>query len=87
MNIREDLDQATRAARELETAVRRLQNRIGRHLDVQRLAEDVERCQSDLRRLIGQTRQPAGHPELVIIPDDDYDATMWQDADHEGVRP
>ncbi|MFC0622471.1 hypothetical protein [Kribbella deserti] len=87
VNIREDLDHATRAVRDLEAAVGRLQHRIGHHLDVQRLADDVQRCQADLLRLTTQTRQPASHPDLVLVPDDDYDATMWQDADHEGVRP
>lgn len=84
-------DQALRVTREavtsLATAVARLRQEYGNTLGMARLSSDVDRFTADLDEL----GPPApGHqrglaPEdLLEIPDEPYDDSMWVDAEHEG---
>jgi hypothetical protein len=86
MTIHDELDRTRRAVQALETSLAGLRNRLGEHLDVLRLIDDVARCSVDLRRLEEQVGVPSRH-ELVVIPDDDYDHSLWGagDVDHEGL--
>jgi hypothetical protein len=89
MTINDDLTRARGAVRSLESAVRGLRTQLGAHIDVQRLADDIERCASDLSRLeqqAGTFRQTPERP-LVVIPDGEYDTSMWSegDVDAEGL--
>jgi hypothetical protein len=86
MTIQDELSQTRRAVQNLEKALTGLRNRLGPHLDVLRLIDDVGRCSADLSRLEQQLAPPC-RPDLVVIPDDDYDHRLWAtgDADHEGV--
>ena len=84
MTISEELDRTRAALLALEKSLMALRNRIGPHLDVLRLLDDLERCTADLRRLEQQVRAPRRH-ELVVIPDDDYDHDFWGEAEHEGL--
>ncbi|TDO69012.1 hypothetical protein EV651_10148 [Kribbella sp. VKM Ac-2571] len=85
MTISEDLDRTRAALLALEKALMALRNRVGPHLDVLRLLDDLERCTADLRRLEQQVRPAPLAGELVAIPDDDYDPDFWADAEHEGL--
>ena len=84
MTISDELDRTRAALLTLEKSLMALRNRLGPHLDVQRLLDDLERCTSDLRRLEQQVRAPRRH-ELMVIPDDDYDPDFWADAEQEGL--
>jgi hypothetical protein len=86
MTIHDELGQTRRAVQNLEKALAGLRNRLGPHLDVLRLLDDVTRCSTDLRRLEEQAGPPRLQ-ELVAIPDDDYNHNLWAtgDADHEGL--
>jgi hypothetical protein len=86
MTISDELDQTRSALQALQKSLTALRNRVGPHLDVLRLQDDVDRCSTDLRRLEQQVRAPRRH-ELVVIPDDDRDHGLWGagDVDHEGV--
>jgi hypothetical protein len=86
MTIHDELDRTRRAVHGLEKALAGLRNQLGPHLDVLRLADDVARCSADLARLEEQLRAPR-RPELLVIPDDDYDHALWGagDVDHEGL--
>ncbi|TDX03508.1 hypothetical protein [Kribbella sp. VKM Ac-2566] len=84
MTISDELDRSRAALLALEKALMALRNRVGPHLDVLRLLDDLERCTTDLRRLEQQVRAPRRH-ELVAIPDDDYDPEFWADVEHEGL--
>jgi hypothetical protein len=86
MTINDELDRTRRAVQALETSLAGLRNRLGEHLDVLRLIDDVTRCSADLRRLEEQVGVPSRY-ELVVIPDDDYDHSLWGagDVDHEGL--
>ncbi|NEA37438.1 hypothetical protein [Streptomyces sp. SID13031] len=86
MTIQDELGQTRRAVQNLEKALAGLRNQLGAHLDVLRLIDDVARCSADLQRLEQQVGTPSRH-ELVVIPDDDYDHSLWATgaADHEGL--
>ncbi|MER7244717.1 hypothetical protein [Kribbella sp. NPDC000426] len=84
MTISEELERTRAALLALEKSLMALRNRIGPHLDVLRLMDDLERCTADLRRLEQQVRAPH-RGELVVIPDGDYDPDFWAEAEHEGL--
>jgi hypothetical protein len=84
MTISGELDRTRTALLALEKSLVALKNRLGPHLDVLRLLDDLERCTADLRRLEQQVRAPRRH-DLVVIPDDDYDHDFWAEAEHEGL--
>ena len=70
----------------LAAAVLRIRNEYGDTLGVRRLTADVDRLNESLDHL-GEPlpgHRPAIHPdEMVLIPDDPYDESMWQDAQSE----
>jgi hypothetical protein len=70
----------------LAAAVLRIRNEYGETLGVRRLTADVDRLNESLDNL-GDPQpghRPAVHPdEMVLIPDDPYDESMWQDAQSE----
>jgi hypothetical protein len=76
-----------KAASSLHEAVERLRLEFGDTLGVRRLVSDVRRFADDLDEL-GDPRpghRPGPPPEeLEEIPDEEYDASMWSDAEHEG---
>ena len=84
MTISEELERTRAALLALEKSLMALRNRIGPHLDVLRLLDDLERCTADLRQLKQQVRAPH-RGELVAIPDGDYDPDFWADAEQEGL--
>jgi hypothetical protein len=70
----------------LAAAVLRIRNEYGDTLGVRRLTTDVDRLQADLDEL-GQPK-PGHKPgvnkdDLIAIPDDPYDESMWHDAQSE----
>ncbi|MGZ4495792.1 MAG: hypothetical protein ACXVWU_13895 [Nocardioides sp.] len=81
---------AVRATREalttLAAAVLRVGNEYGDTLGVRRLTSDVDRISEDLAEL-GEP-QPghtpgASNADVIAIPDDPYDESMWADAQSE----
>jgi hypothetical protein len=70
----------------LASAVLRVRNEYGDTLGVRRLTADVDRLNESLDQL--GDPQP-GHQagvspdEMILIPDDPYDESMWQDAQSE----
>jgi hypothetical protein len=78
------------AAREalttLAAAVLRVRNEYGDTLGVRRLTSDVDRLHADLDEL--GAPKPGHTPgvdkaDLLEIPDDPYDESMWSDAQSE----
>ncbi len=75
------------ALRRLTQAAERLRAEFGDTLGVRRLMSDVQRLEADLDELGGpQPGHVPGPPveDLEVIPDHEYDASMWSDAEHEG---
>jgi hypothetical protein len=87
MTVHDDLGTAQRALTELERAARALKLHFGPSHDMRRLEDDVSRIHQDLA-LLAETAPPAGaapRRTLEVIPDGDYDRSLWQDADDEGL--
>ena len=72
----------------LRKAVTALTQDLGNTIDVQRLRDDVVRLADDVDLVarvagIGTHDRVGGPGEIVFIPDEDYDPSMWADADDE----
>ena len=84
---------AVGATREALTAlaatVLRIRNEYGETLGVRRLTSDVDRLAEALDQL-GEPqpghRPAVGADEMIVIPDDAYDESMWHDAQSETQR-
>ena len=78
---------ATRAAlTSLAAAVLRVRNEYGDTLGVRRLTSDVDRLNADLDELgapAADARPPVAPAEMIPIPDEPYDESMWHDAQSE----
>jgi len=78
---------ATRAAlTSLAAAVLRLRSEYGDTLGVRRLTSDVDRLNADLDELgtpAPGARPPVAPAEMIPIPDEPYDESMWHDAQSE----
>ena len=78
---------ATREAlTSLAAAVLRVRNEYGDTLGVRRLTADVDRLNESLDMLgepLPGHRPAVPSEEIVEIPDDPYDESMWQDAQSE----
>jgi hypothetical protein len=76
-----------RALETLHASVGKLSEQYGDTLGVRRLVSDVARLSDDLAELgpPDPHRGPGPVPEeLEEIPDVEYDASMWSEAEHEG---
>jgi hypothetical protein len=78
---------ATRAAlTSLAAAVLRLRSEYGDTLGVRRLTSDIDRLNADLDELGAPApgaRPPVAPAEMIPIPDEPYDESMWHDAQSE----
>ncbi|MGH3354378.1 MAG: hypothetical protein ACRDOJ_00685 [Nocardioidaceae bacterium] len=75
------------AVQRLTRAVEHLRNEYGDTLGVRRLTSDVQRFRADLDELgdpVPGHRPAPPLDELEEIPDNEYDASMWSDAEQEG---
>ena len=86
MSAHDAVGSAREALTTLAAAVLRIRNEYGDTLGVRRLTSDVDRLNESLD-MLGDP-QPGHHPgvkpdEMVEIPDDPYDESMWQDAQSE----
>jgi hypothetical protein len=73
----------------LAAAILRLRQEYGDTLGVRRLTSDVDRLAEALDQL-GEP-QPGHRPgvspdEVIVIPDDPYDESMWHEAESETQR-
>jgi hypothetical protein len=78
---------AARALDDLARIARILPEVFGATLDVRRVVDDVLRLQTSmglLNEAVMPDRVKFGY-ELEVIPDHEYDASFWLDADHEGI--
>jgi hypothetical protein len=86
MSSNDDPVAATREAlTTLAAAVLRVRHQYGDTLGVRRLTSDVDRLNADLDEL-GDPQPgyvPVDKGELLEIPDDPYDESMWQGAESE----
>ena len=89
MAVSDDLNALAHAVDSVRRSVAALRAKVGATVDVQRLEDDAVRLEADislLRRGLHVSRGTGGAPgEIVYVPDDDYDPSLWADADDEGL--
>ena len=88
MGVSDDLTSAASHVAGLRRAVTALSKELGNTIDVQRLRDDVVRLADDVDLVargagVGSQSRAGAPGEVVFIPDDDYDPSMWADADDE----
>ena len=86
MSAQDSVGATREALTTLAAAVLRVRNEYGDTLGVRRLTSDVDRLAEALDQL-GEP-QPGHRPgvrpdEMIEIPDDPYDESMWHDAQSE----
>jgi len=90
MTVNEHLTSAAEHIAGLRRSVAGLKDVLGTTIDVQRFRDDVARLADDLDLIargagVGSSDRVGAPGEIVFIPDDDYDPSLWADADDEGV--
>lgn len=88
MGVSDDLTSAASHVAGLRRAVTSLSKELGNTIDIQRLRDDVVRLADDVDLVaraagVGSQSRAGGPGEIVFISDDDYDPSMWADADDE----
>ena len=92
MTVKDHLTEAAGHVAGLRHCVAGLKDDLGTTIDVQRIRDDVARLADDLDLLargagVGDSSRTGAPGEIVFIPDDDYDPTLWSDVEDEGVGP
>ncbi|MFC9848750.1 hypothetical protein ACFWFF_33190 [Streptomyces sp. NPDC060223] len=87
MSVQDDLTSLQRCLDDLARSVSRLEQQIGRGLEMRRVRTDADH----LRESIALLKEAAPglttprRPDLVSIPDTPYDTSLWTDSDDEGL--
>ena len=86
MSAQDPVGSAREALTALASTVLRVRNEYGDTLGVRRLTADVDRLAEALDQLgdpqLGH-RPAVSETDVIVIPDDPYDESMWQDAQSE----
>ncbi|WP_030263994.1 hypothetical protein [Streptomyces violens] len=95
MSLHDDLTAVQRSLDDLVRSVGRLEQRVGGGLEIRRVRSDTEHLRESLELLRAQTApETGGRPaptggravsDMVTIPDAPYDASLWTDAEDEGL--
>ncbi|MFE7170378.1 hypothetical protein [Streptomyces sp. NPDC057616] len=90
MSVHDELVHARHALDDLARVVDRLQSHLGDGPDVRRARADADHLQEDLDLLqqsaaAVEPRQNPVQPEVVFIPRDPFDPSMWVGCEDEGI--
>jgi len=89
MPARDAVGASREALTALAATVLRIRQEYGDTLGVRRLTSDVDRLAEALDQL-GEPepghRQQVNPDEMIVIPDDPYDESMWHEAESETQR-
>lgn len=85
MPEKDSVDAARAALTSLAAAVLRVRDEYGDTLGVRRLTSDVDRLNADLDEIgaPNPSRPPVAPEQMIPIPDEPYDESMWHDAQSE----
>ncbi|MER7399137.1 hypothetical protein ABT381_26930 [Streptomyces sp. NPDC000151] len=93
MSLHDDLTAVQRSLDDLVRSVGRLEQRVGGGLEIRRVRSDTEHLRESLELLRAQSATDSGDrpvegravSDMVTIPDAPYDASLWTDAEDEGL--
>ncbi len=87
MSVKDELTVIQRSLEDLDRAIGRLEQRLGKGaLDVRRLRADAGHLREDLALLRAGAAPPVEPPlQMVTVSDTPYDPSLWKDADDEGL--
>ncbi|MGK5728203.1 hypothetical protein [Streptomyces sp. URMC 124] len=87
MSLQDEVTAVQRCLDDLGRALSRLEQHLGnRDLELRRVRTDAAHLRESVT-LLRDVHHPAERPrpELVPVPDAPYDASLWKDADEEGL--
>ncbi|MCH5672857.1 hypothetical protein [Streptomyces gilvus] len=88
MSVQDDLTSVQRCLDDLSRSVNRLEQELGGNtLDMRRVRADAEHLRESVQllRAAAAVQNAPRKPELVTIPDQPYDDSLWTDSDDEGL--
>ncbi|MBO0654848.1 MULTISPECIES: hypothetical protein [Streptomyces] len=89
MSVEDELTTIQRCLDDMDRSIRRLEQRLGKGgLEVRRVRTDAGHLRESVALLRGNgAARPAGasRQAMVLIPDAPYDASLWKDAEDEGL--
>ncbi|MCI3272870.1 hypothetical protein [Streptomyces cylindrosporus] len=88
MSVQDDLTSVQRCLDDLSRSVGRLEQQLGSgSLDVRRVRADADHLRESVQllRAAAAVQATPRKPELVTIPDQPYDDSLWTDSDDEGL--
>ena len=82
-----DVDQLQRLIADLRGCVTSLAATTGDCRATRRILNGIDRLEIDIEELelTGGRVHPTAPPQMVQIPDTQYDHDFWRDVDHEGI--
>ncbi|NBE55477.1 hypothetical protein [Streptomyces boluensis] len=87
MSLQDELTAAQRCLDELTRSVGRIEAQLDGGLDIRRVRTDADHLRDSLALLRAASPAPAAaaRPEVIRIPDQPYDRSLWSDVDDEGL--
>ncbi|NJQ00440.1 hypothetical protein [Streptomyces zingiberis] len=88
MSLHDDLRAAQRCLDELGRTVARLEGQVGGGPDIRRVRSDTDHLRESLallRESVPDALPVKPREDVIVIPDAPYDATLWADAEDEGL--
>ncbi|MEV6669488.1 hypothetical protein [Streptomyces sp. NPDC051162] len=86
MSLNDEVTAVQRCLDDLGRALARLEPLLGaRDLELRRVRTDAAHLRESVTLLRSAHSPEAPRPEPVPVPDAPYDASLWKDADEEGL--
>ncbi|MBB5117219.1 hypothetical protein AF335_25615 [Streptomyces eurocidicus] len=86
MSLNDEVTAVQRCLDDLGRALTRLESHLGnRDLELRRVRTDAAHLRESITLLRDVHPAERPRPETVPIPDAPYDASLWKDADEEGL--
>ncbi|MFC7305063.1 hypothetical protein ACFQVC_12625 [Streptomyces monticola] len=88
MSLQDELTAVQRCLDDLVRSVGRLEQQVGGGLDIRRVRTDTDHLRDSvalLREAAPALEPERARPEVIRIPDQPYDRSLWTDSDDEGL--
>lgn len=87
MSLQDELTGAQRCLDDLARTIGRVEQEVGRGVEIRRIRSDLDHLRENLALLRDAAPPAPAVPrlEMVTVPDAPYDRSMWSDVDDEGL--